>query len=688
MEPIPGETILQKDFEDLMKKTNRLSGETSPYLLQHAHNPVDWYPWGPEALEKAKHENKLILVSIGYSACHWCHVMEHESFEDEEVAEIMNASFVCIKVDREERPDIDTIYMTAVQMITGGGGWPLNCFALPDGKPFYGGTYFKKGDWINILKALAEAWENDQEKITSHADELVREIVRHETVSVNSQLESIGKDEIRQIIPKLMSYYDFEEGGTRGAPKFPLPVHYELLLHYWWLEKFQPALEITELSLDKMAAGGIYDHLAGGFARYSVDGKWKVPHFEKMLYDNAQLISLYSKAYQITGRQRYKEVVEESVDFVITELKSPEGGFYSALDADSEGVEGKYYVWDEEEIDRILGKDAGLFKKYYNITPEGNWEGSNILFTKFSPEEFSEFENLYLPEVKKILAECRKKILNERNKRIKPLLDDKIIASWNGLMIKALCDAYRYTNNAAYREIALHSSDFVIKNMMKEDYSLHRTFKKKKGRISGFLDDYAMLIEAFMAVYEISFNEEYLTITGKLIEYCMEHFLNPENGLFWYSSDLDEMVVTRTTELADNVIPASNSVMAFNLFRFGRLMGNTQYIAMAEKMAGAAMEKVVRSPVNYMNWMRFLLTLNFPFYEVAVLGEDAHELALKLNLAYNPGIITASSKKVSDMPLLANRYSAGQNLFYVCRDHQCSLPVENIEQVHAILKNH
>jgi uncharacterized protein len=670
-----------------MKKANHLAGEYSPYLLQHAYNPVDWYPWGPEALEKAKKENKLILVSIGYSACHWCHVMEHESFEDEEVAEVMNTHFVSIKVDREERPDIDSIYMTAVQMITGGGGWPLNCFALPDGKPFYGGTYFRKADWINILKALAEAWEKDQEKIASHADELVREIVRHETVSVNSQCEPVGKDELRQIIPKLISYYDFEKGGTRGAPKFPLPVHYEMLLHYWWLDKFQPALEITELSLDKMAAGGIYDHLGGGFARYSVDGMWKVPHFEKMLYDNAQLISLYSKAYQITGKQRYREVVEETVDFVITELKSPEGGFYSAMDADSEGVEGKYYVWDEEEVDRILGKDSGIFKKYYNLTCEGNWEGSNILFTKFSLEEFADFENLNAPELKKILTECRKKLLNERNKRIKPLLDDKIIASWNGLMIKALCDAFRYTGHPVYREIAIHSSDFVIKSMIREDYSLQRTFKNKKGRINGFLDDYAMLTEAFMAVYEISFHEVYLKIAGKLIGYCIEHFHNPENGLFWYSSDLNEMVVTKTTELSDNVIPSSNSVMAINLYKYGRLMGNTQYIAMAEKMAGAVLEKATRSPINYMNWLRFLLTLNFSFYEVAVLGNDAHDLALGINREFNPTIITASSTTESDLPLLANRYSQGKNLFYVCRDHQCSLPLEDIEQVQAMIKN-
>lgn len=661
-----------------MKKANKLVQETSPYLLQHAHNPVDWYPWGQDALDKAKRENKLIIVSIGYSACHWCHVMEHETFEDREAASEMNENFVCIKVDREERPDIDTIYMTAVQMITGGGGWPLNCFALPDGKPFYGGTYFRKNDWINILKALSDAWKDDPAKIIGHAEDLSNGIVQHENVVIDSHDGIINKEELSIIVNRLIPYYDMQEGGTRGAPKFPLPVHYEFFLHHWWSEKFQPALEVTTLSLDKMADGGIYDHLGGGFSRYSVDGKWHVPHFEKMLYDNAQLISLYSKAFLISEKRRYSEIVRETIGFIKGELLSPEGGFYSAMDADSEGIEGKHYVWSESQIDTILGKDARLFKKFYNVSTPGNWEETNILYINSSLEKFAESENVNLYELSAIFDKCRVKLLEVRNTRIKPGLDDKIITSWNGLMIKSLCDAFKAFNVEEYKQIAKKAAEFAEKKLMKEDYSLFRTWKNNRGKINAFLDDYAMLIDAFLSLYEIDFDEKYLKISGKLIKYVVNHFYNPLTGLFYYTSDVDDQIITRTTELSDNVIPSSNSVMAFNLFKYGHFMGNPDFVSMSERMAQAVIPAVARSPVNYMNWLRFFQTLSEPFYELAITGPDAVKNAAGFYKLFHPALVISAAQEESNLPLLAKRFRPGKNLFYVCINHQCELPFEDL----------
>lgn len=660
-----------------MKKANKLVHETSPYLLQHAYNPVDWHPWGQEALEKAKKENKLIIVSIGYSACHWCHVMEHETFEDTRAARVMNENFVCIKVDREERPDIDTVYMTAVQMITGGGGWPLNCFALPNGKPFYGGTYFRKNDWVNMLEALADAWIEDPEKMIHHAEDLSNGIVQHENVVSESHDGIINKDDISIIVNRLVAYYDLKEGGTRGAPKFPLPVHYEFFLHYWWSEKFQPALEITTISLDKMAQGGIYDHLGGGFSRYSVDEKWHIPHFEKMLYDNAQLISLYSKAFLVSGKIHYNEVVRETIGFIRNELLSPEGGFYSALDADSEGIEGKFYVWQESEVDKILGKDARVFKKYYNVSTPGNWEETNILHNNFSREKFAEYESINVLELSGILDNCRVKLLAVRNSRIKPGLDDKIITSWNGLMIKSLCDAFKAFNVEEYRQMAIKAAEFAEVKLMKEDFSLFRTWKNSRGKINAFLDDYAMLIDAYISLYEIDFAEKYLTIAGGLIEYVVNHFFNPSNGLFYYTSDLDDQIVTRTTELSDNVIPSSNSVMAFNLFRYGHIMGNMNYITMSEKMARTMIPAVSRSPVNYMNWLLFFQTLSEPFYELVITGPDAFKYTAGFYKFFHPALVISAAQEESNLPLLTDRFRPEKILFYVCQNHQCDLPVED-----------
>lgn len=645
-------------------------------MLQHANNPVDWYPWSQEILAKAKAENKLILVSIGYSACHWCHVMEHESFEDEEIAAVMNEHFICIKVDREERPDIDTIYMTAVQLVTGSGGWPLNCFTLPDGKPFYGGTYFRKADWLQILKALSEAWINEPQKITKYAEDLSRGITSQEELKPDSRESPFSIDELSSIANRLVAYYDLEEGGTKGSPKFPLPPHYEFMLHYWWSKDFQPAAEITTISLDKMGQGGIYDHLGGGFARYSVDAFWQIPHFEKMLYDNAQLISIYSKACQLTGREVYKKIACHTATFVLRDLRSPDGAFFSAYDSDSEGEEGKFYTWQEEEIDNLLGTDSSLFKKFYRVTKTGNWEKTNILFHRYSVEEFAGLENLDAGKVSEVLDRCRKILFQEREKRIKPLLDDKVITAWNGLMIKALCDVARATGRSEFGDAAMAAAEFALNNLLKSDNSLFRTFKNGTGKINGFLDDYAFLIEAFIAVYELSFMEKYIGIARGLLEYTLVHFYNSDKGMFWYTSDLDARLVARTTETTDSVIPSSNSVMAFNLFRLGHFFGESQYIYMSEKMGHTMQAMVERSPINYMNWMKFYLTLAEPFYELAVTGPGAYTHSILFQRLYHPSLIMAAAEKESNLPFLKGRINATQCRFFVCRNHICEHPAE------------
>lgn len=660
-----------------MKKANQLVSETSPYLLQHAWNPVNWYPWGPVALDLANKENKLILVSIGYSACHWCHVMEHESFEDKEVAAIMNEHFICIKVDREERPDIDAIYMIAVQLITGSGGWPLNCFALPGGKPFYGGTYFRKNDWLHILQTIAVAWRAEPEKITRYAEDLSNGIVRQEEINLGSMGHLFTTTEIFSVVNRLINYYDLDDGGTKGTPKFPLPVHYEFLLHFWWSQKYQPAIEITSLTLDKMGQGGIYDHLGGGFARYSVDSLWHVPHFEKMLYDNAQLVSLYSKAYQLTGKKHYKEIATETIAFVLRDLTSPEGAFYSAFDADSEGEEGKFYTWTQDEIDHHLGQDSILVKKFFGVTQNGNWEKTNILHQKNSLDEFARAEEMESMEVEALIHKSKEKLFKEREKRVKPLLDDKVIAAWNGLMIIALCDAANATGIEEYDKAAIRAAEFLRTNLKRDDGSLLRTYKNNTGRISGFLDDYAFVIEAFIKVYEISFDENFILVAQQLLEYALEHFYSEEKGLFWYTSDLDEELITRTIETADSVIPSSNSVMAFNLFRLGGFFGRTDYISLSEKMGKCMRELTERSPVNYMNWLRFYLTLAEPHFELAVTGPGAFNKARQFKRIYHPSVVIAASERESSLPLLKGRWHDSKCRYFVCRNHVCEFPVED-----------
>ncbi|RLD67696.1 MAG: thioredoxin domain-containing protein [Bacteroidetes bacterium] len=670
------------------KYTNQLINQSSPYLLQHAHNPVNWYPWGEEALNKAKEEDKLLLISIGYAACHWCHVMEHESFEDEKVAELMNENFICIKVDREERPDIDQIYMSAVQLMTGSGGWPLNCIALPDGRPIYGGTYFRREQWKNVLKSLAHTYENERQKALKAADDITKGIAETDIVNLKEKPSEFLKSELKDIVEPWKKYFDTKEGGNNRAPKFPLPNSYEFLLQYYYYTKDKEALEHVVLTLNKMAAGGIYDQIAGGFARYSVDAYWKVPHFEKMLYDNGQLISLYAKAYQLTKNKEYKRIVYQTLEFIEREMSSPEGGFYSSLDADSEGEEGKFYVWEKKEIDQALGKDAALFCDYYNVNALGNWEHKqNILLKSENIEKLVKKHKLSENALIKKVDELNKKLLKERSKRVRPGLDDKILTSWNALMLDGYVDAYRVFNELSFLEKAKQNADFLLKYMIKDDFRLDRNFKDEKSSINAFLDDYSFSISAFINLYQATFDKKYLEIAKTLMEYAINHFFDKESGMFYYTSDVDKALISRKMEINDNVIPSSNSEMARNLFYLGKIYYNEDYIEKSRQMLFNVKKQIPRSGAYYSNWAALLTHFIYSPNEVAIMGNNSLEIRKELDKFFLPSIIVAGSTKDSDIPLLKARYQKNSTKIYVCKDKVCKMPVERVDEALKLIND-
>jgi len=657
---------------------NHLANSTSPYLLQHANNPVNWYPWGAEALKKAKDENKLILVSIGYSACHWCHVMEHESFEDEKVAAVMNEYFVCIKVDREERPDIDQIYMSAIQLMSGRGGWPLNCICLPDQRPIYGGTYFRKNDWTSLLFNLADFYKQKPAEADEYALKLTEGIRQYESIGFVNEQPEYDKDDLQLIVDNWKKYFDKEEGGMGSSPKFPMPNNWQFLMRYAYLMNDSEVAQIVSLTLKKMAFGGIYDHIGGGFARYSVDGRWHVPHFEKMLYDNAQLVSLYSEAYTWKSSQLYKQVVDEIITFTLRELSSPEGAFYSALDADSEGVEGKFYTFTKAEIEEILGNDAELFGIYYNVTEEGNWEEeqTNVLFRKDKDLNLANKLGVVLEDMVANVEASRKKIFEARAIRIRPGLDNKILASWNGLMLKGLCDAYRAFNKAEYLEIALNNAEFIMLNMVNADGRLSRVYKGKNNDSIAFLDDYANVIDGLIALYEVTFNESWLNNAQMLADYAIIHYYEEGTGMFYFTGDEDEQLIARKSEIMDGVIPASNSVMAHNLKKLGLLFDEREYTDISAQLLRNILPHLAKYGSAYSNWSSLLLNEVFGVYEVAITGENAEAFRIEIENNYIPNKIILGGKKGS-LPLLRDKFNDTTQV-YICKDKTCSLPVDNI----------
>jgi uncharacterized protein YyaL (SSP411 family) len=684
----------------MAKFTNKLAEETSPYLLQHAHNPVDWHPWGDEALNKAKQEDKPLLVSIGYAACHWCHVMEKESFEDEETAGIMNEYFVNVKIDREERPDLDHIYMDAIQAMTGSGGWPLNVFLTPDGRPFYGGTYFppkaiyNRPSWKDVLAGVANAWAEKRADIDQQATNLTGHIVQsnsfgQQDAGGNINIEALFSQEVADTMFKnIMGTADKQEGGFGNAPKFPQTFTIGYLLRYYHLTKNEQALQQACLSLDKMIQGGLYDHLGGGFARYSTDREWLVPHFEKMLYDNALLVLALCDAYQLTQKPLYKQAVEETLAFVEREMYSPEKGFYSALDADSEGVEGKFYVWQKAEIEAILQQEAALFCEFYDVTEEGNWEHTNILNIRKPLDEFAVEKNIQPEALRQLLKQGREKLLAHRGGRIRPLLDDKVLLGWNALMNSAYSRAYSVFGDLKYEQIARENMEFIWQRFTRDGLNFFHTYKKEVARYPAFLDDYAYLIQALVHLQEISGKADYLYKAKSLTEWVIEHFSEEATGYFFYTHKGQQDVIVRKKEVYDGAVPSGNAIMAFNLQYIGVVFDITGYRERAIKMCAGLQQAVHRYPGSFGVWATMILSILGGIAELAIIGKDAEVVRRELLGHFIPFRVLQSAPRAdNDLPLLANKPSSPGTEIYLCKNYQCSAPVNKVSELIRLLKN-
>ncbi|HKP31885.1 MAG TPA: thioredoxin domain-containing protein, partial [Chitinophagaceae bacterium] len=594
---------------------NHLANETSPYLLQHAHNPVDWYPWGEEALNRAKSEDKPILVSIGYAACHWCHVMERESFEDVSTAELMNLHFVNIKIDREERPDLDHIYMEAVQVMSGSGGWPLNVFLTPDGRPFYGGTYyppvraFNRASWKEILSAVNQAYAEKKEEILQQASNLTEHLVRSNLfgVSAPDKQEELSELALKDVVENILKNADAKEGGFGRAPKFPQTFSIQYLLRDYYYTNDPRTLDQAVLSLDKMCLGGIYDQIGGGFARYSTDDEWLAPHFEKMLYDNALLVIAFSEAFQITEKPLYSKVIAETIGFVERELMSEEGGFYSALDADSEGEEGRFYVWSRQEFDSVLKENAELIARFYDVSNTGNWEGKNILRIRKEPAVFAQENNLSETEFANLLSASNEKLLSERSKRVRPLLDDKTLLGWNALMNLACSKAFMATADEKYRKLALKNMDFLLRSF-RDDKSgaFFHTYKNGKAKTPAFLDDYAALIQAQIALQEITGDKKYLREAAEITEYVIRYFSDEDSIFFYYTHEEQKDVIFRKKEIYDGATPSGNAMMANNLLYLSVVFDKAEWRERFNEMVKSLSDVIRKYPTSFGHWASLL----------------------------------------------------------------------------------
>ena len=693
------------------QSTNRLAEETSPYLQQHAHNPVDWYPWGPEALDRARVEQKPILVSIGYAACHWCHVMERESFENQAVAAVMNMHFVCIKVDREERPDVDQIYMDAVHAMGLQGGWPLNVFLTSEAKPFYGGTYFPQGNWVKLLENIGQAYAGEhRSELEQSAERFMEVIGNSELAKYGAQnqnaaqeadyiaLQAIGvapetgpagvsEEEFKLLVYNLGVKFDRENGGMNRAPKFPMPSIWRFLLRAHAISGSEAVLAQTVLTLREMAWGGIYDQVHGGFARYSVDGEWLAPHFEKMLYDNGQLVSLYSEAFQLTGEELFRETVYDTVEFIRLELTNEEGGFYSSLDADSEGEEGKFYVFTKDELREILGEEEPLFSAYYNCTAVGNWEhGRNILHRHETDTDFAADHQLAAGIIPELVMGWKQKIMAVRATRVRPGLDDKILTGWNALMLQGLTDAYRAFAEPEFLAMAEHNARFIEANL-RDGQRLFRTCKNGRARITGFLEDYALVIQAYISLYEVTFAEKWLHEAATLTEYVLSNFFDPTETQFFYTDSSAEPLIARKKELFDNVIPASNSVMAHNLRRLGRHLENPRYIDLATNMLAQVRHLVVKEPQHLTNWASLYAALLRPGAEVAIIGPETESFREELSRQFLFDTVLAGTEESSQLPLLIllKQEHSGHTAVHVCRNQACLAPVHSVAKALAAL---
>jgi len=651
-------------------KPNRLVKEVSPYLLQHSYNPVDWYPWGEDAFRKAKEENKLMIISIGYSSCHWCHVMEQQSFTNDEVAKFMNDNYVCVKVDREERPDIDKIYMNAVQIITRQGGWPLNCFALPDGRPVYGGTYFPKDQWLNVLQSLNETWRNDAERVIGVADELEQGIALSEVISVKSPFNEVNyADVLGSYFEKIKHALDVKYGGTLGAPKFPMPGLLNFLLVFGKHFPNDYALDFVDTTLHRLANGGIFDHVGGGFFRYSVDDVWHVPHFEKMLYDNAQLIQTFSLAYRINPSEAYRRAVYKTVRFLQNELKSPKGAFYSALDADSGGNEGVFYTWKKEELDDLLGYDSEIFSAAYGVTPAGNWQGTNVLRYCATDEQLSDIFDMPPQEVCYRLERSLEKLADYRQKRIPSLFDDKIITSWNAMVVSALVDAFFTFNDSAFLEQAEETMDYLMRAHF-SDNKLKRIACKGKVYGDALLDDYAFTIEALLKLYSVSKNSKWNEWALQLTQAVISDFWDESVGMFYYTTASNELFV-RKMELVDGVIPSATSVMAKNLIVLGMSGENeTTFTSISKQIFANILSSLKNGSVYMYSWADFAMYFSLS----------------PMNISFNndslPKIVQSiKSKTVYPLLFFKRNEKLEKGSFQICHKSTCALPVNSVDDV-------
>lgn len=670
------------------KFTNRLIQESSPYLLQHAHNPVDWHPWNEDTLAKARTLDRMLLISIGYAACHWCHVMEKESFMDEAVAGIMNRYFICIKVDREERPDVDQVYMNAVQLITGGGGWPLNCFALPDGRPFFGGTYFRKDQWVQLLENVHLLYQTRRKDLEEQSDALTRGVTASDFPLPESERpkEIITREIPETIALDLKKRFDPVEGGMAGAPKFPMPALLSFLLHQNHYSNDPETESFLKTTLKKMAFGGIYDQVGGGFARYSTDSQWKVPHFEKMLYDNAQLVSLYTRAWQRWKDPLYQETVHETLVFVLKELTHPSGGFYSSLDADSEGVEGKYYTWGTGEFKQALEGNADLVARYYQVAGKGLWEGDrNILMRSQTAGEFATRVGLQPSQFKTLLKSARARLHKARQKKVMPALDDKVLTSWNGLMLKGFAEAYGAFGKPAYLAAAKKNAEFLISGVMEPDGRLFHNWKKGKATINGFLEDYCFLAEGLIALYQVTFEERYLEKALLLTEYAHHHFYDPGTGLFFLTSSIDPPLIARKQELYDNVIPSSNASMAGVFHLLGLAYERPGLTEISRDMTSRIALQATKHSSAFTRWASVMLDQVRPFHTIVITGPECMARADELRKLPPPGLFFCGSKDESRLPILKNRYVEGETLIYLCTGNECRMPTSSVEEIIAHL---
>lgn len=673
---------------------NRLVNETSPYLLQHAHNPVDWYPWGNEALNRAREEDKPILVSIGYAACHWCHVMEKESFEDEDTAALMNKYFINIKIDREERPDLDHIYMDAVQAMTGSGGWPLNVFLTPEARPFYGGTYFpprpayNRPSWKQVLENIQEAYYKRRHEVNAQAENLTEHLLQSNAFGLQKEKESdlFSPGNIEEAAAAILKSADKEWGGFGRAPKFPQTGTIRFLLRHYYTTQNEESLAQALLSLDKMIAGGIYDQAGGGFARYSTDTEWLVPHFEKMLYDNALLLDVIAEAYQLTGKERYREVIEETMQFVRRELMTGEEAFLSALDADSEGVEGKFYVWNADEVKELLKEEASVVCAYYDITEKGNWEGVNILRVKKEPEELAGDLKMPVGELLAVISKAKKRLLEARGGRMRPGTDDKTILGWNALMNSACSKVYAATGNDEYKELAVRNMHFLLNVFSTTDRSLMHTWKGGKTKYPAFLDDYAFLIRALIDLQEITGEIGWLEKALQLTVQVKSNFSDTETPFFYYTHQGQEDVIVRKKEVYDGATPSGNAVMAVNLFHLSILADNGGWRQQSMDMVSCLGKAIVRYPTSFACWLSLLQEIAAGTNEIVIAGEGARGMIKELVRQYLPHrVIITAETAVKGFPLVDNKPLQGPPQLYLCRDYTCQQPVFSVNGLTALI---